>query len=198
MVITKDERVLKRWDYATVKSKKNKMTYTLTVTNKRVVYEEKNATERERREIPIKAVKSVGIFKQRSSNEKALRTGARVFLILACISTVIAITLLVGCLIKKIPISENAELTVFLVAALMYVLVGVIFNFLANKSKLKVNFSLVLTTYGQEGESMRVGMIASLRRLFKNAMEGMVKIKVSDTVTEEIIETIGALIVDNR
>ncbi|MBQ2892311.1 MAG: hypothetical protein IJE45_05405 [Bacilli bacterium] len=84
---------------------------------------------------------------------------------------------------------------------LCLVIVG-IFLIIAGLNRLKAGvFELELTTSGCEGESLSVGYVSPLKTLFsrkKGKKAPKVKIRINNDVCREIVETIGAVIAENR
>lgn len=83
---------------------------------------------------------------------------------------------------------------------LCLVIVG-IFMIVAGVRRLKSGvFELELTTEGLEGEALNIGYVSPLKFFFKRKKKKAPKIKVriNNEVCHEIVETIGAIIAENR
>lgn len=84
---------------------------------------------------------------------------------------------------------------------LCIVIIG-IFMILAGKERLKAGqFELCLTTEGLEGESLEVGYTSPLKSIFnrkKSKKAPKIKVKIDNAICHEIVETIGAIIAENK
>jgi hypothetical protein len=78
------------------------------------------------------------------------------------------------------------------------VILGLIVGALiAYKGYLRLNqgvFVLTIKTKGKEGESLYVSAEKVLNNPFKGLFAGKVRVKINNEVSEEIVETLGALV----
>ena len=177
MVLAKEEDVLKQWKYATGKGKGIKRNYMLTVTNKRIISRIEDPYNVTQEEICISDVKSVSILK----SIKAVNF----WMILGGIIAFYGMICWFGSL------SGDSWLAVVL--GILLPLIGGALIFYGNKyakqtGKICVRFS----TYKKEGMNMFVGAVNG--KFFNKYL----RLKVDNDVSAEILETIGALIVENK
>ncbi len=175
MLLSKDEGVVKEWKYAISKKGVEKTEASLLVTNKRVVHDIKNYHSISRTELPLKEIKSVHYY----SNSK-FGIGAILAIILGVVAAIAGFVLMgqaggvAG--IAAIPI----------VFGVILVIAGII-------GLSKSAFNMVLYTHGMFTEVLNIGASAIKSKRKKAAK---VKIKVDKNVAAEIIDSLGAIILD--
>ena len=175
MLLSKEEGVIKEWKYAVSKKGVEKTEANLVVTNKRVVHDIKNYHSISRTEIPLKEIKSVHYY----SNSK-LSVGAIFAIIIGIVSAILGFVLMgkagdaAG--IAAIPI----------VFGVILVIAGII-------GLSKSAFTMVLYTHGIFTEVLNIGASAIKSKRKKG---GKIKIKVDKNVAADIIDSLGAIILD--
>ena len=175
MVLARDEVIVNEWEYATSKMGKNVTSYTLTVTNKRIVSTLQNAREVKQREIPVSSVQNVSLLYEKPSQLLAI------------------LLITAGCLIGVLGI------TLFLIFSSLWWLLPIIPGVaLIIYGLTKINggtFYLELSTnMAPEYELMALGEDKSYTGK-KTASE---KVFINNEVAKEIIDSLGAIIIDNK
>ena len=186
MVLAKDETIVKEWEYAKSRTamgflEKVETKSTLTVTNKRLISTSKSDRKVEQQEIPIQSIKSISC-----SHE-----------IPSILSVIIFITLGVLALILALVLQNSDEMEdgALILVALVLAVLGVCFIIAGIKRLNQGIFKMVITTTGREGEALELGAT----RLFKRfAKSGKVKVQINNDVIKEIIDTLGAIIIENK
>ncbi len=171
----KNENLVKSWDYATEKEKglfKSKIICNLTVTDKRIVLSNraKNSTSRE--EIPVESIKAVN-----SSLSKKRPWG------IACLIAIIG--LVVGILL----ISSSQTLP-----GIIFIAVPIVIAILLIVLGLKVRLRLDLITDIDIVHTESVSIYANTIVLTKKRFSKPVRVSVDAVVAEEIVSTIGGLL----
>lgn len=183
MVLAKEETVVKEWEYATSKGKAGKTSHTLTVTNKRIITQSKSPRKTTREEIPVGAVKSVSV-----SHEMASLFWAIVFFVFGALFVIFSFSEGKG--------NEDGE---FITKILMWALAA-FFIYLGIMRLKQGRFSLTFS-YQKGGEFLSVGamrMMKSPLPIFKGLFGKKLKVNVNNEAAEEILETIGALVIENK
>ncbi|MBQ8308456.1 MAG: hypothetical protein IJX96_01345 [Clostridia bacterium] len=175
MVLAKDEQVLKEWEYASSKVKTVETIYSLTVTNKRIISQSKSNRKNTHEEIPVSEVKGIS-----SSHETASKFWAIVLMVLGGLCVLVPLIVLL--------VQEDAD---FNASIILSWLVGAYLIYLGYVRWDQGVFVLTITTKGKEGSPMVMGAM----KIFKSFFKGKVKIKVNNAEAEDIVETLGALIV---
>ncbi len=174
MVLAKEEQVLKEWEYANSKVKTVETKYSLTVTNKRIISRSKSSRKSACEEIPISEVKGISASHEMKSNFWAI-------LLMVLGGLVI--------LIQFFSLGEDFNAGIFLIGLLL----GGFLIYLGYIRLGEGMFTLTISTKGKEGQPMQMGAIKFVKSLFN--FKGKVKIKINNHAAEDIIETIGSLIV---
>ncbi len=180
MQLANNEQIIREWDYATSKNgvvDLNKTKATLTVTNKRIVHDIRNNLEITRDEIHLSDVKTLHM-----SHAKKSKFGPILWIIAG-----IAVFILGIILSSQMGEGGGALIPVFAILGAILVVVGII--------KLRGGaLTLTITTQGSEGSSLSIGAWGG-KGLGKKA-GGKIKVIVNNAVAAEIVDTIGAIIVD--
>ena len=176
MTLANGEKIIKDWDYAKQKGNAGlagKIKKTLTVTNKRIVHEVHSNVARTHQEIPLNSVKSITM-----SSVRKVPTGAILAIILG-ILTVVAMFMLPGMDAKSKMIGFGVGILLFIIGIL---------------SLGKGSFTLEISTKGLEGAPLYVGGtgFAAKKKKVKK-----VKMKVDLKVVDDIMDTLGAILVEN-
>lgn len=178
--LAKDEQIVKSWNYSVVKSKKgmskNTNVHELTVTNKRIIRRQTDKFGASVEEIYLKDVKSV-------SGGYGKKTSV-LWLILFC---ALAATCMAVAFATKIYYLLAGTAIFAIIGALLYMF---------NK---KYVFLLRLETYGVQSNALdiAIGTLAP-RRKKREASSYAVKVVIDHESAKEIVNTLGALILDNR
>ena len=179
MQLANNEHIIREWEYATSKSgvaDLNKTKATLTVTNKRIVHDVRNKLEVSRDEIQLHDVK--GVHMSHATKSKA---GPVMTIILGVIIMIAGIIITAQ--------AGAALLPVFLVLGGIIVVLGIL--------KLRGGaLTLSITTRHAEGTSLSIGAWGG-KKLGKSK-GGQLKVTVNNVVADEIIDTIGAIIIDSQ
>ena len=199
MVLAKDEVVVKDWEYAKsiVKSGRNvvETVKTLTVTNKRIVAGSKNPMRTDYEEVPLSAVKNVSV-----SHYQPSKLSAILMIVFGALAMILGVVLGV-----VIPNNTGTDSTTGvytsdstnIVYMLVLVVVGIILLVKGIKNLNQGICTLVLTTAGVQSELMSLGFFKVFRN-GKRVKSETVKVKIDNTVAQEIVETIGAIILENK
>lgn len=86
-------------------------------------------------------------------------------------------------------------LLIILGVLLLVVLVGVVLIYFGVKKLMSGEFSFVISTYGEEGTPLEMGVSVAYGGSKKAAR---LKIKIDQHMAEEIMDTLGAIVVENR
>lgn len=172
MLLAKDEVVLKSWTYAKSKQGGERATHTLDVTNKRVIVSEESNRGIERSEVPLAAVKCI-----HGSTKKPSIVGAVLCFIL-------------GALLIIMSIAGAGEGTAKMV--IPGVVAGVVLFIIGAGLLNQGAFVLELVTSVKHGVSLEIGAVKISKRLRK----GKLKVKVYNDVAKEIMDEIGAIILN--
>ena len=178
MLLAKDEQVLKKWEYATSKVKAVETKYSLTVTNKRIISQSKSKRKNAREEIPLSEIKGISV-----SHETVSKFWAIVLMVL-------------GSLMILVPLMSRKGDESFNFGTIILWLVGAYVIYLGYIRWNQGRFVLKITTKGLEGSPMVMGAMSIFKHIFKGIFKGKVKIKVNNTNAEEIVETLGSLIIE--
>ena len=176
MILANGEKIIKDWDYAKQKGGAGlagKIKKTLTVTNKRIVHEVHSNVARTHQEIPLNAVKSISM-----SSVRKVPTGAILAIILGIVAIAASFALP--------EIQPAIKFSILGVGALLFI-IGVLG--LGHGA-----FTLEIATKGLEGSSLYVGT-SSLGSRKKRVKK--VKMKVDLKVVDDIMDTLGAILIDN-
>ena len=176
MILANGEKIIKDWDYAKQKGGAGlagKIKKTLTVTNKRIVHEVHSNVARTHQEIPLNAVKSISM-----SSVRKVPTGAILAIILGIVAIAASFAL---------PEVQPAIQFSILGAGALLFIIGVLG--LGHGA-----FTLEIATKGLEGSSLYVGTssLGSRKKKIKK-----VKMKVDLKVVDDIMDTLGAILIDN-
>ena len=176
MILANGEKIIKDWDYAKQKGGAGlagKIKKTLTVTNKRIVHEVHSNVARTHQEIPLNAVKSISM-----SSVRKVPTGAILAIILGIVAIAASFALP--------EVQPAIQFSILGVGALLFI-IGVLG--LGHGA-----FTLEIATKGLEGSSLYVGTssLGSRKKKIKK-----VKMKVDLKVVDDIMDTLGAILIDN-
>lgn len=78
---------------------------------------------------------------------------------------------------------------------LSIVLIGIPLLLSGIRSLNQGSFTLEITTYGQEGSSMD---LRASKMLFRKKNRGTLKVSIDRAIVQEIVDSIGAIIIDNK
>ncbi len=183
MKLAKDEVLLKSWDYAKSKQGSEKVTHLLEVTNKRLVMTEDSNRGLERTELPLSTVKKV-----HGKTFVPSKVGAILKIILAVI---ILIAGFVVSGLKELQVIEGLGMIVILIAAVFAVILIIQAILLLKRGA----FELTIITAGYETEGFNIG-VQRLGKLKANTAK--VKMNVHKEVANEILDELGAIIIENK
>lgn len=176
MALAQNEVVIKSWDYAQAKQKGKKTTEKLEITNKRVIHTVEGKNDLSRDEIPLSSIKSVSYSDTIISNKLAL-----CFILLGVLLAIVGIIVLVATEFEQFP------------AALICIVLGIILLVLGIKLWGQCAFSMTIYTDG----IMPFNYGAS--KILKTAKKaGKVKIKIDVEAVKDIVDTFGAILIENK
>lgn len=178
MTLANGEQIIKDWEYATQKGSTGKLKKSLIVTNKRIVHEMHSHIARSHQEIPLNSVKSISM-----SSVRKTPIGAIFAIIFGIIAVVAGIVLGTG--------ANAAVMRTVMFACLGLGAVLIVIGILGLGHGA---FTLEITTSGLEGSSLYVG---TSNIVTKKRKQKKVKIKVDLKVVDDIMDTLGAILLDN-
>ena len=176
MVLAKDEVVVKEWQYAAAKQGMVETKETLVVTNKRIVSTKRSSLKVEQQEIFVKDIKKIS-----ASHETPSKIPAFLMIGLGVLLAIITIVLM-----GRAGDAAGVAAIMF-IPAIVLVIVGIL---MLNKGA----FTLVFTLQGMESSGITLGVINFLKKY----SSAKVKVSVNNVVAEEIIDTIGAIVAENK
>ena len=175
MILANGETLLREWTYATKKEGHEKSNCTLSVTDKRIVATEKSSRHVSQQEIYTCDVKAI------SFNHAVMsKVGAIMMLILGILLAVVGVVVAMK--------SSMILILPFVLVGFIFVCIGF---YLLNQSA----FNLIITTRDVEGSCLSVG---ATRILGRNKKAKKVKVKVEDSIVLEMIDELGALILNSN
>ena len=194
MQLSKNERVIRQWDYASAQGQSSTKTQaTLAVTNKRIIHNVQNQSEIERSELYLKDVKSVEA-KHISLNGMRRATW---LLILGILFTFVGAIGLGVTFTERHP--DEAPIIIFGI----FIGLGVLFLYIRGilwlLRKNMQSFSclqLYIYTYGNSELALGIGAAAGKRP--GKAMGRPIQITVNNTVARDIVESLTAIILDAK
>lgn len=177
MILANGETLLREWTYATKKEGHEKSNCTLSVTDKRIVATESSNRQISQQEIYNKDVKAISF-----NHSVKSKVGAIMMIIFGILFAVLGI--MVGMKAARV------MLLPFILFGFIFICIGA---YLLNQSA----FNMVITTREVEGSYLAVGAMRILGgRRHKKAKK--VKVKVEDSIVLEIIDELGALILNSN
>ena len=179
MVLAQGETVIKEWEYGTSKKKMDVTHHSLTVTNKRIVAMSKGAHKTTREEVPVSAVKTVSL-----SHFVPSKVLAIVLIVLGAILAVVGLVTMFG---------EEGSVT----GGLLLIVLGALLIVFGVSRLNQGAFTLYLTTDKAQGDLMSLGITRVLGGIFKKK-DVMMKVKVKNEVIDDIMDSLGAIVVANR
>lgn len=179
MQLIKDEKVVKEFEYATVKRGNDHISCSVTVTNKRVYTTDVSNKGIAHTELPIEKVKCINSHLEIPNNILAI-----IAIIYAAMFFVLAIGLMVG---KVMPV-ELRFIVLFVAVEVSFILTAILLW-------QHPSFTLNFTTYGREGKSLYTS-VAKLAP--SKGRPGRIKVHLKKEVCQEFMETIGAALVEAR
>ena len=185
MQLSKNERVVRQWDYATSQSGAmdlNKTRATLTVTNKRIVHDVRNKLEISRTEVQLKDVKTVHLTQTKKS-----MAGPVMMIILGLVFIAVGAAMLAG----LVPMEGQAA-----IIGAIPLFLGVLIAFKGFLSLRGGAFTLNLYTYDSSEESMTIGARGGSGLGKKN--NSKIKVIVNNDVASEIVDSLTAIILDAK
>ena len=181
MQLSKNEQIVREWDYATSKSGMidlNKTQATLTITNKRLIHDVRNKLEISRTEVQLKDVKSVHLTQTKKS-----MAGPIVMIVLGIILAIVGVVL-----------ATTAE--DMAVIGFIPLLLGALIAIKGFMSLHGGAFTLNLYTYEFSEESMTIGARGGKGLGKKN--HSKIKVIVNNDVAAEIVDSLTAIILDAK
>jgi F0F1-type ATP synthase assembly protein I len=177
MILANGETLLREWTYATKKEGYEKSDCTLSVTDKRIVATEKSNRHISQQEIYNKDVKAISF-----NHAVKSKTNAIILIILGILIAVVGVV--IGMKTQPLILIPFLLLGVILFAYGIYLL---------NQSA----FNLIITTREIEGAYLAVGAMRILGG-GRHKRAKKVKVKVEDSIVLEIIDELGALILNSN
>ncbi len=176
MVLAKDETLVKEWEYGRSKSGKlgKETSYTLAVTNKRIVASSKSCRKNGREEITLSDVKGVSATHSTPSKLAAI--------IQIAIGALYLLLYFVCFLYREV------WGNILFPIAIVFIVFGII---KLNSSEGSIHVSII--TDGPKTVFLSFG----LTKMFRRFSGGILRVKINNEAAEEIVETIGSLLLAN-
>ena len=189
MILARDEVIINEWEYAIAKRKKIETKHALVVTNKRIVSTVESKRKITQREIPVNSVQNISVMHETPS----LR-GPILSIIFGILLMVIgAVAVYLGLTTFKTPLGLMIG---FLVGGPVAFILGLIMMIIGIKRLNQGAFILELSSNMlQEHELMSVGfdkMFGSRR------VDSGMRLYINNAVARDIVDKLGAIIIDNR
>lgn len=179
------EKVLRSWNYAGDNTSEGKRENILLVTDKRLVATNISPESISRTEIPLCCIKSVSSSYSSKRTEHSNPKGGLVALGI--------ILIIVGVILSIISIINNSALAILGLVVIIVSVIVLVFALKDNKVLTSAAFSLVITTYGQEGKPLTIGKSAG----DTNSQTVVINsITFNERVMIDIINTIGAIVIN--
>ena len=183
MTLANGEQIIKNWDYATQKGSTGKLKKSLIVTNKRIVHEVHSHVARAHDEIPLDSVKSISM-----SSVRKTPVGAIFSIILGTILAIASFFFGNG------GSAEEGEVAATLLIPVILLILGGILVIAGILGLGHGAFTLVIATKGLEGTPLYTG---TSNLVTKRRKQKKVKIKVDLKVVDDIMDSLGAILLDN-
>ena len=189
MILSRDEVIINEWEYAIAKRKRVETKHALVVTNKRIVSTVESKRKITQREIPVNSVQNISVMHETPSlfgPVLAIVLGV-LFMIIGAVAAFLGLT----------SFKENLTImAICLGAGALLIIVGLIMIIVNAKRLNQGAFMLELSSNMlQEHELMSVGfdkMFGSRR-----TDRGM-RLYINNDVARDIIDKLGAIIIDNK
>ena len=177
-----NEYIVKDWAYATCKEKDGNEAHSLTVTNKRVVAQQNGKRSARHIEIAVDNIKGMEVSTSNSPNPAALR--------LIIFGVILA---LIGALIGQFIPSENPLLLLYIGVGVgaLFIIIGVILFCVRKSAQLILN---IYTDMDTSKGGIFISANAMLPRFRRSGRDEATQIKVNAQVAEEIVETLGSIV----
>ena len=180
MFLAHDEKLINEWEYAKSKNSKNVTTYTLTVTNKRIVSTEVSTNVVVQREIPISSVQNVAFMHYKPSI-----LGGVLLVVLGILFMV------AGLFMPKIIKLPLYYMAIPIAIGLIILIIGI------SKFK-KSSFVVSLTANTAEERSLLSLGVENRKAVKVSSKNNKFYAKVNDNAANEIMDTLGAIITQFR
>lgn len=184
MTLAKDEVVIKKWDYVQVEPKSLNMKKTLEVTNKRVVHTIKGDSSLLREEVAIDAIQSIS-YKNLNLQKKVSNFGQ--VLIGAILFACGIVLLLIGALYLKEFLPSLLGVALALLSLLL----------LVSKKVEENSFLLEIKVGGVANLCIKEGNVGILGNKI-GARKDLITIAIDKNAVAEIMDTLGAIIIENK
>ncbi len=180
--LARNEQLIKTWHYSNVKTKRGAFSRDtdvreLTVTSKRIISSQTNKNHTSVDEIYLKDVKNVS----GSYGKKANLLLLIIFMFLAVASLVAAIA---------------AQIYYLLIGTAIFVLVGILLYVFSKRAV----FTLHIDTYNVQNKALdiSIGTFSRRKGLRGNKSARVTRILVDYESSKEIVNTLGAIVLENR
>lgn len=175
MKLAQNEKIIREWNYADTKQGTVKTNSKLVVTNKRIISESEDRFVVDRKEIPVSSVKSISTSNLHNSN------------ILAYLWIIIGA---LGILFGFVQLANEMGEVV-----LPIIIIGVIAIVIGISLLNRGAFTLLIYTSALEADAlaMALGRTNALAIAKKGSR---IKVRIARAVVDEMLDTIGALILD--
>lgn len=180
--LAKDEVVLREYDYAIVKSKKNEVLHSVILTDRRIIAQEQGPRSFARKEMPIEHADYI------STNFDSYKHGVAFAVLLLTLSVLLAVGGFVW--------SRFTDLRWFLIPSCLAV-VALVFGVIV--------LILSISNKGASAE-LEIRSRTPIYEMLSVSANGMraeskvdkIKIKVDKDIAEQLLNEIGAIVVENR
>ena len=189
MILARDEIIINEWEYAVSKRKKIETKHGLVVTNKRIVSTIESKRKITQREIPVNSVQNISVMHETPSLLGPILS--IIFGILLMVIGAVSLVLAFGSLGEEVVMK-----IIFLSAGAVLLIIGLIMLIIGIKHLNQGAFMLELSSNVlQEHELMAVGF----EKIFgSRRVSGGLRLHINNSVAREIIDTLGAIIIDNK
>ena len=183
----KGEHVLKEWAYAEQKRGSNKDTATLTLTNRRLIHDVEGKRSITRHEIQLENIRSVD-YKHETPSILGPVIGIIVGIVLLILGIVFLAVIAPG-------MADLIPLIVFLSVGGVLTVAGLCVTIVFFCKLGRGSFQMTVTVEGVESTGLEIG-VSSIVASSKPKKSVDAKIKVNNDLAREIIDTLGAVIME--
>lgn len=180
-VLSENEDIIRSWTYAV--ENKNRGEHELIVTNKRIIAIDRrrfaNGTRTDRQELRNGDISSL-----------ACSAGIQTHFLAAIICCIVAVIGLVQTILNAIPGIISGSI-IWGVITVLFIVLAIIFF-----TRKKTMLNLALYTDMRNSHALSLG--ASMGLKLRSKRRGKVKIKVDPVIADEIVSTIGAILLTNN
>ena len=186
MILSKEENIIKEWCYATSSKGIKETKHTLTITNKRVIAQSISSKKIIREELPINLIKGISS----SSTKKPSLVVPLLFFIIGGLFAFMSLSQLMSTFEIFFKI---ISFSIYALLSALFIIIGI------NKLKQSAFFLTFHTNERNDGAYLSIGstnITPNALPIFKLFLNKKVSIKVNNEVAEDILNSIGSIIID--